>query len=68
MNNCEKHNWLYYEFDEPCPLCEAATEEQNRIITLLETELIEYKHIPTDVHGNYRLTLHALINLIKGQN
>ena len=42
--------------------------ERERIIKLLEDELVEFKHIPTDVHGNFRLTLDCLIALIKGEN
>lgn len=40
MNKCETHNWLYEEFDETCPLCDAVKVEQDRIVNHLEN-LIE---------------------------
>jgi hypothetical protein len=35
MNKCEEHNWLYEEFDEPCPLCEVAQTTTDNILRLL---------------------------------
>jgi hypothetical protein len=52
----------------PGIIAEAKRSERERIIKLLEEELVEFKHIPTDVHGNFRLTLGCLIPLIKGEN
>jgi len=52
----------------PGIISEAKRSERERITKLLEEELVEFKHIPTDVHGNFRLTLACLISLIKGEN
>jgi len=35
MKKCEKHNWLYEEFDEPCPLCEVAQTTTDNILSLI---------------------------------
>jgi hypothetical protein len=35
LNLCKPHNWLFDEFEEPCPLCEAIKTEQERILALL---------------------------------
>ena len=35
MKKCEKHEWLYEEFDEPCPLCEVAQTTTDNILKLI---------------------------------
>jgi hypothetical protein len=68
MTKCDLHNWLHDEFNEPCPLCEAAQAEQQRIITLLE-ELIPAKptyQMPMEYWVQCKLVKQA-IALIKGE-
>jgi hypothetical protein len=36
MIKCEQHNWLYEEFDEPCPLCEVAQTTTDNILALMD--------------------------------
>jgi hypothetical protein len=35
MIKCEMHNWIYEEFDEPCPLCEVAQTTTDNILALI---------------------------------
>lgn len=35
MIKCEMHNWIYEEFDEPCPLCEVAQTTTDNILALM---------------------------------
>jgi hypothetical protein len=44
MNKCEQHNWLYEEFDEPCPLCEVAQTTTDNILRLLNNYYIQTQH------------------------
>jgi hypothetical protein len=41
MIKCEKHEWLYEEFDEPCPLCEVAQTTTDNILALLNKYYFE---------------------------
>jgi hypothetical protein len=41
MTKCEKHNWLYEEFDEPCPLCEVTQTTTDNILALLNNYYIQ---------------------------
>jgi hypothetical protein len=41
MNKCEKHNWLYEEFDEVCPLCEVAQTTTDNILALINNYYVQ---------------------------
>lgn len=65
---CEPHNWLYDEFEEPCPLCEAVTAERERIIKLLEADAGACNdRRPMNEHIDEWCNC-RLIALIKGEN
>jgi hypothetical protein len=40
MIKCEEHNWLYEEFDEPCPLCDAVKVNNDRIVKLIRKYVV----------------------------
>jgi len=44
MIKCEKHEWLYEEFDEPCPLCEVAQTTTDNILRLLNKYHVQTQH------------------------
>ena len=44
MIKCEKHEWLYEEFDEPCPLCEVAQTTTDNILRLLNKYYVQTQH------------------------
>jgi hypothetical protein len=48
MIKCEQHNWLYEEFDEPCPLCEVAQTTTDNILTLIGKYKDIVSHTPFD--------------------
>jgi hypothetical protein len=56
MNKCEKHNWLYEEFDEPCPLCEVAQTTTDNILALINAYYVQ-----TQPNRNYAFEILPLI-------
>lgn len=39
LTDCKPHNWVFDEFNERCPLCEAVEADRNEIIAVLKAEM-----------------------------
>lgn len=46
LSDCKKHNWVYDEFDEPCPLCEAVNAEHLLLMKLTKEVLDDLFYKP----------------------
>ena len=71
LSDCKKHNWVYDEFDEPCPLCEAVNAERERITELLDNLACQNPYCRKfklmQSHTGCKAVRHH-IKLIKGEN
>lgn len=52
INRCNEHNWLFDEFDETCPLCDAVLKERERCVAWIR-EWVYDDNAPLDDYIAY---------------